>query len=285
MGRFAGTPTLRGNRSPMAATLRRTWYPNRPATREEPAGSSPTKARPSVGHRSPDGRSGGSDTTIHPPTSRKADPHSAVRAGVPNDRDVTASNCSRIPLTRPSSSARPRTTSAFRPPSQPSSVSERNPVRRSLASMRTIRVWGQHETRTSPGTPPPVPRSMALARRSPDTALDHGYEPERMVDLVVDRHRPEESELERPCQRPTEQRVDPGLQTAEDVAPGTLAVHRPTLPRPGRSPPVLVRASRCRGAAVCRPGSTRDRGTGRTRCHVVIRSSPDGSGQAGEITT
>ena len=76
---------------------------------------------------------------------------------------MTASNCSRNVASRPSSSARPRTTSQRATPAQPSTTSWRKAVRRSLASMSTTRVPGQHEARTSPGTPPPVPRSRRLA--------------------------------------------------------------------------------------------------------------------------
>ncbi len=97
---------------------------------------------------------------MSPPAERRGAPHSAVTAGEPKDREVSTSNCWRNRSSRPISSARPRTTSTCASGRQPSISSMRNAVRLSFASSRTMREADQHEVRTRPGSPPPVPRSM-----------------------------------------------------------------------------------------------------------------------------
>jgi len=94
-----------------------------------------------------------------PPGLRRAAAHSAVTAGGPNDRAVTVSNVPRLASSRPNSSALARTTKTRSVPNIASTDAWRNAVRRSLESIRVTMVSRQQEARTSPGRPPPLPRS------------------------------------------------------------------------------------------------------------------------------
>ena len=131
-----------------------------------------------------DDSSGGSETTIRPPTARKDAPHSAVTAR--NTERPGGDRRERLaePALTPRSSARPRITSAR----------ARSPIVQHLDEKSGPPFVGVHQhdpgvrpTRheNQPGTPPPVPRSMTLSGRPP-ARLEHRDEPECMVDLVGD---------------------------------------------------------------------------------------------------
>ncbi len=158
-GRFVGMPGRRGYCAATGATLSMIRYPNRP-TRTTRARVSPNRSIPAGGQRSSSvAASGGSETTSRPPRDRKAEPHSAVTAGRPNDRPVTHSKASLRSAWCPSDSALPVATSANWPASRRVRQRRRNAARRWLDSSRTVCVVGQQPARISPGGPPPEPRS------------------------------------------------------------------------------------------------------------------------------
>ncbi len=134
------------------------------------------KARPScsisrAGHL--DGApSGGSATIRRPPRARNGDPHSAVTAGAPNPRDVTASN---VPLSAPRAacSARSAVTRTRWDRSRTSTACRRNVDRVTLPSSSVQWISGRASARTSPGTPPPLPRSSA-SRQPSDSKVSIG---------------------------------------------------------------------------------------------------------------
>ncbi len=102
---------------------------------------------------------GGSETARNPPTARSGAAHSATTAGLPNPLAVTTSKAPRRFGVRPTTSARSAST-ATRPcnPSAPTAW-RRNAARRPCASTRRTDGASQRTASTSPGTPPPVPRS------------------------------------------------------------------------------------------------------------------------------
>jgi len=158
-------PTRRGYRSGHGAAARTTWHPSR-----TPTGSSPRSPSPAGSHRersSPRSSSGGSLTTSRPPTTRNPAAHSAVTAGLPKLRAVTRSKRPRRSVPCANSSARPRSTVTRSPTPSVSTASTRKSVRRSLASRSHHSVAGQAATSTSPGSPPPLPRSRARRGSSP----------------------------------------------------------------------------------------------------------------------
>lgn len=102
---------------------------------------------------------GGSETTSRPPERRKGAPHSVVTAGGPKDLATTASKRPRRPPSRPAVSARRvRTrTRSSRPSWHRASI--RKEDRRPLTSKRVPSELPQRVASTSPGSPPPEPRS------------------------------------------------------------------------------------------------------------------------------
>ncbi len=120
--------------------------------------SAPSTAKLSAGQRLRSG-TGGSATIRRPHGSRNGSPHSAVTGGGAKERAVTTSNSSRKPACLAATSARPLTTSIR--PDQPSraTASASSEARRLLDSRSTPVLSGQNAASTSPGTPPPLPRS------------------------------------------------------------------------------------------------------------------------------
>ncbi len=156
-GRLAGTPTRRGNRSGHGATCRSTCtVPPSPVDR--PNGTNPSAAKLSSGQRSMV-TSGGSDTMRCPPTRSSGPAHSAVTPGGPKLRATTASASARNAGSRPTSSAREAMTRTRDLSPSRATASSRNEARRSPASTRHSSASVHMCARTSPGTPPPLPRS------------------------------------------------------------------------------------------------------------------------------
>ncbi len=146
----------RGNLSGVAPHFTMTW--NEADDRNDPRDSRPRLRRPSGSQREASCSPGGSDTIRTPPTTRKRVAHSAVTAGLPNDRETTSSKDESSRESRDASSLRSHMTSAKWGASGHPSTSRRNAVLFSIASRRVTCV--RHCCRsTSPGTPPPLPRS------------------------------------------------------------------------------------------------------------------------------
>ena len=102
---------------------------------------------------------GGSLTTSRPPTRRRALATSAVTSGGAKLRATTASWLPRQSSSWASTSARPVTTWTRSPhPNRPTTRRSQS-VRLTLASSRVTIASGRSAAITSPGTPPPEPRS------------------------------------------------------------------------------------------------------------------------------
>ena len=107
-----------------------------------------------------------------PPRERKRTAHSAVTAGGPNDRAVTRGNIPSRSLVLDSNSARPLMTRPSAGAPSHRSTSVRKLV---LFTMESTNVAGfpQFSKRTSPGSPPPLPRSRncdgGMGNKSPHT--------------------------------------------------------------------------------------------------------------------
>ena len=138
-----------------------TLYPA--VSRNEPRETSPNWSSPVSLHRS--SPFGGSETMSKPPTSRNRTAHSAVTAGGPNERAVTRLNRESPRVSRASSSARPLHTLPPSGTSSHSSTSRRKFVRFSIES-RNVVGRAQVSRSTSPGRPPPLPRSRIVAGSS-----------------------------------------------------------------------------------------------------------------------
>ena len=165
-GRFEGIPVGRGNLSGVAPHFTMTW--NEADDRNDPRDSKPRLRRPSGSQREASCSHGGSDTIRTPPTTRKRVAHSAVTAGLPNDRETTSSKDESSRESRDASSLRSHMTSAKWGASGHPSTSRRNAVLFSIASRRVTCV--RHCCRsTRPGTPPPLPRSSHV----PGMAVDN----------------------------------------------------------------------------------------------------------------
>jgi hypothetical protein len=121
----------------------------------------PSTANPSRSHLvgSPPG---GSATTSVPPTRKKGAAHSAVTAGGPKLRATTQSALPRR-LPRPASSARWATTSTRLPKPISRTASRRKAARLVPPSSKIHVVCGQTKASGRPGSPPPLPRSTAIA--------------------------------------------------------------------------------------------------------------------------
>lgn len=129
------------------------------ATTSPDSSCKPSCASPSLGQRAPC-PSGGSLTNKWPPTRRSGAAHSAVGAGGPNPLAVTSSaDCRHRP--RPVSSARSHRTSTRDEMPSSSTASRSQLARLALLSIRSQLLSGQSSDKTSPGSPPPVPRSAA----------------------------------------------------------------------------------------------------------------------------
>ena len=107
-----------------------------------------------------------------PPGARNGEAHSAVTAGAPKPRDVTVS---KVPLSavRAASSARSAVTFTRWDSSRCSTACRRNLDLVTLPSRRVHRIPGRAIARTSPGTPPPLPRSSA-SRESSESNVSIG---------------------------------------------------------------------------------------------------------------
>ena len=121
--------------------------------------SRPNSASPSRGQRS-SCLSGGSATSKRPPTRRRGAAHSAVAAGSPKPLAVTNAAVSRHSL-RPVSSARSQRTPVLDEMPSSLAASRSQAARRVLLSTRSHLVSGHCRASTSPGSPPPLPRSTA----------------------------------------------------------------------------------------------------------------------------
>jgi hypothetical protein len=171
-GRLEGRPTRRGKRSPQRPSAWRTARWTRPTgarTAVWLTSLRPSTARPSGAHRSSGSlTSGGSVTMTVAPSRRRGAAHSAVTAGRPKLRAVTNQARWRHGP-RPTSSARwartvTRAANPSRGETEPSQLD-----RRRLASTNSHRDSGQAVANTSPGIPPPVPKSTHS--RSPGASM------------------------------------------------------------------------------------------------------------------
>ena len=158
-GRFAGSPVGRGNFSGVASRFTRTWKDA--DARNEPRDSRPSLRRPSSLQRLTPCSPGGSETIRRPPSTRKRAAHSAVTAGLPNDRATTSSKDESRRASREATSLLPHMTSAKWGESGHSRTSRRKAVLFSMASRSVTRVR-HRSNRTRPGTPPPLPRSSQV---------------------------------------------------------------------------------------------------------------------------
>ena len=158
-GRFAGSPVGRGNFSGVASRFTRTWKDA--DARNEPRDSRPSLRRPSSLQRLTPCSPGGSETIRRPPSTRKRAAHSAVTAGLPNDRATTSSKDESRRGSREATSLRSHMTSAKWGESGHSRTSRRKAVLFSMASRSVTRVR-HRSNRTRPGTPPPLPRSSQV---------------------------------------------------------------------------------------------------------------------------
>ena len=151
-------PLARGKRRGVARIFSITLYPA--LSRKDPRDTRPNWSRPLSLHRS--SPSGGSETMSRPPISRNRTAHSAVTAGGPNDRAVTRLNRESPLVSRASSSARPLQTLPPLGTSSHASASRRKFDRFSIESRNVVGC--AHVSRsTSPGSPPPLPRSRIVA--------------------------------------------------------------------------------------------------------------------------
>ena len=155
-GDLPGIPIPRGNLEGVAFVLRRTWKAAPYRTR--PWGTRPSSARTLALHRSVPSSVGGSETMRAPPIFKNLAAHSAVTAGGPKERAVTRSKASENPGSLAISSARPISTSPKDGASACASTSINSLILFSMESMRTPRQF-QRSSNTSPGSPPPLPRS------------------------------------------------------------------------------------------------------------------------------
>ena len=115
-------------------------------------------------------RRGGSETRSQPPTLRRGAAHSATTAGRPKERARTPSKAPRKPSWRPQTSARSWMT-VTRPESSRRSTDRcRKAARRRLASRSTMATSCHAAATTSPGSPPPEPRSTTRGVSGPSAA-------------------------------------------------------------------------------------------------------------------
>lgn len=122
---------------------------------------SPSWPRPVCGHLALCGTSGGSETMRSPETLRNLVAHSAVEDGGPKDLATTKSKASDKLRSHARSSALPSATLAPSGASGAVIIERRNRHLFSIESRSTV--WQfQISSRTSPGTPPPEPKSNTL---------------------------------------------------------------------------------------------------------------------------
>ena len=140
----------------VALIFRITW--NAAPWRTRPSERRPSFARPEESQRLLCSSSGGSETINRPSRRKRRAAHSAVTAGGPNDRAVTNSKPSSSSGNRARTSTRPLMT--FADDGEPSQrrTSSRKFVRLTMESTN-VALHPQVSSRTSPGSPPPLPRS------------------------------------------------------------------------------------------------------------------------------
>jgi hypothetical protein len=173
-GFFLGTPIPRGYVELVGRSFTNTSNPA--PYRERPCGLKPSSPSP-VGLQRSNVRSlGGSETMSTPPTFRNLTAHSAVVAGGPKDRAVTRSKVSSNSGQRAASSA--RATLTWPPLGAPGHVntSARKLLRFAMES-RNVACVCQRSRRTSPGSPPPLPRSRNRAGGDGRSASQHCAKP------------------------------------------------------------------------------------------------------------
>lgn len=173
-GFFFGVPMGRGNCLSVGRTFTRTSYPA--PYLERPWALSPRIPRPEGFHRFSVRSLGGSDTISTPPTSKNRTAHSAVTAGGPKDRAVTRSNLPSNSGQRAASSARAVMTSQFCGAPGHARDSLRNLLLLIMESRKTPEHF-QRSTNTSPGSPPPLPRSSRRAGGVSRNASQHFAKP------------------------------------------------------------------------------------------------------------
>ena len=203
------------------------------------AGSRPSTARPSGGHRLGDassvdpGAGGGSVTTRCPPGRRNPTAHSAVVAGGPNDRAVTRSNAPRSSGSRASSSARPSATRHRSPSPSASIASRRNSQRRCWASSSTTDACGERGRDHEPGEP----ATGSQIEDPPRGRVQHRGKIGRVLELAADGPRSDEP----PTLRLGDERVEVGAGHAG----------RSTTRRRGSSPSDSVATPSISAAVSC----------------------------------
>ncbi len=160
----------RGKRDGQVPVERIALYPA-PPWRHPPRSTMPSWSRASGSQRfhDPPSPPGGSLTTRTPSKARRGAAHSAVGPGAAKDRAVTRPALPRrSPRATETASMAWTSTRSAMPSSR--TAHRRNVHRRSPRSTRTHR-FDVRVARTSPGTPPPVPRSTAIVSASRSTGM------------------------------------------------------------------------------------------------------------------